>query len=237
MVFSPRSLLESEIPSEMTVRAESDKKFIRRFLYISIGSFLFMLWGLYDGLYTKPNEMVRAIEYKKLVEQRDSGEITEAQRAERWNELVEEKKWDRAKPKGIKEVQNDIYFQWFVFAVGLILGIFFLLKYLRLLRSWIQADESGVTTSWGESLTFDKIEKIDKRKWEKKGIARVSYAGDNGNSKTMIFDDFKYDRSPMGQILELAERDLKDEMIVGGRRESERSSVEELVPDSSADAE
>ena len=216
------------------IRADVDKKFIRRFLYIAIGCFLFMLWGLYDGLYTSPEELQRAIEYKKLVDRQEKGEISEAERATIWKEMAEENKWREgiAKPKEPNVAQNYVYFQWFVFATGLLLGIFFLVKYMRLRQSWMEADDSGLTTSWGESLKFEKITKIDKRKWEKKGIARVEYSDDSGSSRTMIFDDFKFDRGSMGKIMSLAEQNLADEQITGGPRQSEKDASTDEKPQS-----
>ena len=199
----------------MTVRADVDNKFIRRFLFISIGCFLFMLWGLYDGLYTNRIELERSLAYKKLSKQVDSGEITEAEKDESWKSMVKENGWALAKPKSPEVAQNYIYFQWFVFGLGLVLGVFFLVKYLRLLNSWMEADEKTVKTSWGDSLQIDSITGIDKRKWENKGIAKVRFTDDSGQPKTMIFDDFKYHRESMGEIMKLAEKNLKPDQIIG----------------------
>ena len=119
----------------MTVRADVDKKFIRRFLFIAIGCFVFMLWGLYDGLITNPLELERAKAYKKLSQQVKSAEITEGEKDEAWKSMVKENGWALAKPKSPEVAQNYVYFQWFVFAIGLVLGVFFLLKYLKLLNT------------------------------------------------------------------------------------------------------
>ena len=193
----------------MTIRAEVDNKFIRRFLFISIGCFVFMLWGLYDGLYTNPLELRRAVEYKNLSEKVKKGEITDAEKDDAWKKMVQENGWALSKPKSPAVAQNYVYFQWFVFALGLILGVIFLVKYLKLLNSWMEVDDHAVTTSWGESLQLDKITAIDKRKWEKKGIAKVSFQDEAGNSKTMIFDDFKYHRESMAEIMKRAEANLE----------------------------
>ena len=210
----------------MTIRASVDNKFIRRFLYISIGCFLFMLWGLYDGLYTSPRDVEIAKAYKELSKKREAGEITEDERGEMWKELATKNKWPLSKPKEPHIAQGYVYFQWFVFGTGLILGVFFLIKYLRLRNSWMEADETAVTTSWGPTVKFDDIETINKHKWEKKGIARVHYKDDSGTSKIMVFDDFKYNRETMGQIMEMAEKNLTDEQIVGGVRESAKKEDE-----------
>ena len=174
-----------------------------------------MLWGLYDGLYTNPLELKRAVEYKKLSKQVESGKITDGEKDEAWKNLVKENGWALAKPKSPEVAQNYVYFQWFVFALGLIMGVFFLVKYMKLLNSWMEADDKTVTTSWGESLQLDSITGIDKRKWEKKGIARISFTNESGEAKTMIFDDFKYHRESMAEIMEKAEKNLSADQIVG----------------------
>ena len=197
----------------MTVRADVDNKFIRRFLFISIGCFAFMLWGLYDGLVTNPLELERSVAYKKLSEQVKSGEITEGEKDDSWKAMVKENGWALAKPKSPEVAQNYVYFQWFVFGLGLLLGLFFLMKYLKLQNSWMEVDDKKVTTSWGESLELSSITAIDKHKWEKKGIAKVSFKDEVGRSKTMIFDDFKYNRESMAEIMKRAEANLKPEKV------------------------
>lgn len=208
----------------MAIRANVDTKFIRRFLYLSIGCFLFMLWGLYDGLVTSPKELKRSLKYVELTEKRENGEISEEQRSKMWGEVAAANNWAISQPKKPFDAQNYVYFQWFVFGVGLLLGIFFLLKYLRLLNSWMEADETGVTTSWGQALQFEQIKSIDKRKWAIKGIAKVKYLETSGAERVIVFDDFKYDREPMGQIMQKAETNLADAQIVGGSRQGKNDS-------------
>lgn len=215
----------------MSIRANVDNKFIRRFLYIAVGCFLFMLWGLYDGLVTSPKELERSLKYLELIEKRDNNEITEDQRSKMWGEAAAANNWAVSQPKTPKDAQNYVYFQWFVFGVGLLLGIFFLFKYLRLLNSWMEADDAGVTTSWGKSLQFQQIKSINKRKWANKGIAKVYYEDAAGAERVMVFDDFKYQRESMGEIMQLAEAGLSDEQIIGGQRQSEAVSSQNIPGD------
>lgn len=215
----------------MKVRADVDNKFIRRFLFIAIGCFVFMLWGLYDGLYTNPLELERAIAYKELSKKVESGQMTESEKDEQWKSLVNERGWALAKPKSPEVAQNYVYFQWFVFALGLILGVFFLIKYFKLLNSWMEADDKTVTTSWGESLQLDRVTGIDKRKWEKKGIAKVSFTDESGRARTMIFDDFKYHRESMAEIMKRAEKHVPADKIIGGATPPQNVSQEEPAED------
>ena len=77
----------------MNVRADVDKKFIRRFLFIAIGCFGLMIWALYDATLVYPVEVERAVAYKKLSDQLKSGEITEAEKDENWKAIVKENNW------------------------------------------------------------------------------------------------------------------------------------------------
>ena len=210
-----------------TIRANVDKKFIRRFLIISIGCFLFMLWGLYDGLYTYPSKLRKSHEYEKLAVQLESGELTEDERGQEWIQITEENGWSLTKPDEAKNIENGIKFQWVIFGVGLVLGIFFLIKYIRLLGTWVEGDDSKLSTSWGQTIHFKNIQQINKTKWAKKGIAKIEYAEENGASKQMVFDDFKYDQKAMGNILAQAEKDLSKDQIVGGVSEAEKALAPE----------
>ena len=127
--------------------------------------------------------------------------------------MVKENRWALAKPKSPEVAQNYVYFQWFVFGLGLLLGLFFLVKYLKLLNSWMEVDDKKVTTSWGDSLELENITAIDKQRWEKKGIAKISFNDEAGQPKTMIFDDFKYHRESMAEIMKRAEAILKPEKV------------------------
>ena len=106
--------------------------------------------------------------------------------------------WDREKPDNTAHtVEGYMRFNYGIILAGLALMSFFLLKYFRTKGSWMEASENGIQTSWGTSLEFDKISKINKKRWEAKGIAKVAYTDEDGKQRTMVFDDFKYERAPM----------------------------------------
>ena len=54
-------------------------------------------------------------------------------------------------------------------------------------------------------ITFDQITRIDKRLWDRKGIAYVDYEAD-GRSGRIKLDDFVYDRPPTDRIYERIEQ-------------------------------
>ena len=142
-----------------------------------------------------------------------------------WAILYEQNKdrgWHREKPHDSADtVRGNINFSKGVAVAGIALLSYFLLKYVRTKSSWMESSETGVNTSWGESLDFDKITKINKRRWEAKGIAKVAYEDTTGRRRTMIFDDFKYDREPMGELITMCEQHVSEDQIVGGNSQAQ----------------
>ena len=115
--------------------------------------------------------------------------------------------------------------------VGLIIGIPALLWLVANWGAWIEGTDQGVKTSWGQSFDYTDVTEINKRRWDKKGIAILKY-DDNGSSKVFVLDDFKFEREPLGEILRKIESHLTSDQIIDGQRESEPKPS-----DSSSDSE
>ncbi|MCA9183835.1 MAG: hypothetical protein KDA51_20375, partial [Planctomycetales bacterium] len=63
------------------------------------------------------------------------------------------------------------------------------------------------------------------KKWQRKGIAKATYTPVGGGSPGLfIFDDFKFEREPLGRMLRELEKQLLPEQIVGGPAEAEQES-------------
>ena len=82
----------------------------------------------------------------------------------------------------------------------------------------MEADSTGIRSSWGRELRFDQIIHLDKKKWNNKGIAKIRY-DDNGSKRTFVLDDCKFDREPSEQILRLVEANIREDQIVNGAPE------------------
>lgn len=201
----------------MSIRALVDNKFIRRFLIIGLGGFAFMAWGAYDAFVAGPFRMEMSQAFEKIKEDKDY--------EEQWLALYEKNKdrgWTRSKPTEDPEtIKGFLWFNYFVTAAGALLGVFFLLKFFKTRGTWMESTDDGVTTSWGKSLKFDQITKIDKKKWAKKGIANVHFTDESGAVRQMVFDDFKYDRASMAKLMSMCEKGLEREQIVNGKTEVE----------------
>lgn len=179
-----------------------------------------MLWGGYDAFVKFPHKVDVATAYEGIEA------ASEEERAIKWNQIADEKGWSRVKPADSKEYyQSMITFNYFLMAAGLFVALFFLTKFFRIRSSWLEADEKELKTSWGKTLQFKDVTKIDKIKWERKGIGKIYYQED-GASKTFVLDDFKYEREPMGKIMEFAQAHLAPEQIVESREQVDRDDDE-----------
>lgn len=220
----------------MTVRAEADRKFIRRYLYLALAGLAFLLWATYDEVYKFPKELKMAVAFEKIKEQSQD----EREAVLKWQQFVEqnpELDWTLEKPENSPgTVIGYMKFNRWVWAGGGLMMLFFLSKYFRTRGSWMEATDHGVTTSWGQTLEFDQITKINKRRWEAKGIAKVHYTDAGGRQRRMVFDDFKYDREPMGELMSRCEQPLGREQIVGGKTQAELAAEAGSPPDQEAES-
>ena len=201
----------------MNVRADADIKFIRKYLLLAAAGLGFLLWGSYDEFIRFPKKLEEARAFDPIREDPDA--------VIQWAKLYEANKdrgWHQDPPHDSAAViEGNIQFNRFVILGGLCLMTFFLVKYFRSRGSWMESNEDGITTSWGDSLQFDKVTQINKRRWEQKGIAKVQYTDADGKNRTMVFDDYKYQREPMGELMTMCERNLDRSKIVGGKSQAE----------------
>jgi hypothetical protein len=195
----------------MTVRADYEEGFFRKFLLIALVCFAYSIWCLYDGWIAYPAKLQRAEVYH--TEMAPLGE----ERSKAWIERTEKEGWPQDIPKEPAKIENDIVWQYIQIGICLLVGVPLLLKYLMARGSYIEADGQSIRPSWrSQPVPLDAITKIDKSRWKKKGIAKLFYQVD-GQTYSFVMDDFKFARQPMSEIMSLAERNLPDTSIVGPR--------------------
>jgi hypothetical protein len=203
----------------MPIRAENDPRYSRRFLIMGIVAIGFGLWSLYDGMVKYPAQRVRGFDefktdYKSLFENPRFKAMTvdqleqskDDERRQEWAKYMHE--------RGIKSIP-EIFTQYVQTAVATIAGLFLISIPLRARGRWIESNESGITSSWGQSFQFDEVEQVNKRKWRDKGIAKVTYVA-GGRRQQFVIDDFKFKREPTDQILFELEQRIEIERIIGG---------------------
>ncbi len=202
----------------MALRANNDPKYFRRFLLIAAACLAFAGWCFYDALVAYPAELERSKVYWTPVEGSQK-KYTGLSRKE-WTKVVKERQWASAQPETPDKMHHKIDSQYFFAALCGLVGIPCLIKWFMSRGTWVESTEKELSSSWGTRFAFDQIVSIDKTKWEKKGITKIKYKQDD-KEKTFVFDDFKYERSVMSDILHEIETGLKDDQIIGAERETE----------------
>ena len=209
----------------MTVRANSNSKFLFKFLLIAIVLIGFGGWALYDSVVSAPKKMKKAKEYWVESEEGEKEPWVKRHSGEEWAAIVEKKGWGIGEPKTPSGALGYAYFN-YAMLLCIPLGAFSLFKYLQANKTWIEGTDSNFQTSGGIKFDFDQIKAIDKKKWAKKGLASITFS-DGNQDRLYVLDDLKYEREPTDEILYKMEQALKDEQIVNGERERSPQEVAE----------
>ena len=211
----------------MVIRAERDPRFYLRFVIIGWAAIGFALWSLYDGAIKYPRQRERGLLFEKLMEEG---------KGEQWDEEATARGWPIDFP-GEPKSEADITMQYAMAALAGTIGALVLLGVWRSRGRWIEAGETGITSSWGQSFNYDQVLALDKRQWRNKGIARVKY-DDGTRKRRFVIDDYKFKRKETDDILYELEGRIGPDKIMGGPpeplREGEASTDGELVSDESS---
>ncbi|MEA2709484.1 MAG: hypothetical protein QOF78_2085 [Phycisphaerales bacterium] len=178
--------------------AEPDAGYRWKHLLVAAAMIAAGLWFAYDGWIKWPRENQRIHQVQKEKDTANAaGNTTEVE-------------------KLAKELQSlnfhtgmDLFFQKFLAftlpGFGLLWGV------------WTLKDTRGVYRMSGNTLnapghppvTIDDIRRIDKRKWDKKGVAYLHYEiGTPPKAGVLKLDDFAYERQPTDEILERIEKNV-----------------------------
>jgi hypothetical protein len=162
-----------------------------------------------------------------------------------WTAYTDERGWSSAVPKKFYaegKIKEQLYF-----GIGsgilMVVGGFFL---VRTSRRSMSADGEAYYAPTGERIPYESIKRIDKRKWETKGLAYLIYVDGGEEKKTkvdgMVYGQFKpEDDAPAealfkrilsnfsGELIELEEdedEEESDEAVASGDGKGEDSSKE-----------
>jgi hypothetical protein len=225
----------------MTVRSKISGRHLIRLTIVGLFCIGFGLYCLYDGMVGWPNQRERALKFQELEEMGqlekwplvsaenrwepyDRGEparmfqeLKGAGREDEWLRIVEEHGW-KARNPGEPKSEAAIAGQFYMLAICGVVGMLVLLNVLRSIGRWVEMDDSGLRSSRGQEFKFNQVAKIDKKKWDNKGIAKIHYQ-ENGRTKVFTLDDFIYDRSTTDDILRELEGRVGTDKIVNGKPE------------------
>ena len=195
----------------MSLRADVNPKFYWRFALIGVVSLGMAGWFLYDGSIAWPEQRVRGLKYQEIMEDTT---IADGDKLNVWFQAAEEQGWPPDNP-GKPRDEGEIFFQFVMSGIAAVVGVGFLYPVFASRGRWMEADDKGITTSWGQQMEFAHMVELDKRQWRNKGIARVRYEVD-GKRYKMILDDCKFDRPATNKMLRQVEGILGAERIKGG---------------------
>jgi hypothetical protein len=182
-------------------------------LIIGIAAFGYSLFFYYDGAIKWPQQRERILTHEKLAEElKDEDRVIFQQR---WHAITKEKGWPISVPPGEAKTDAEIKMQ-FVFGAGLsLIGLWLLWGVWRARGQWIEQTKNGLTSSWGQTLDYDNVLAIDKRKWRNKGIAKIRYQ-DGNRKRRFVLDNFKFDRDTTDRILYDLESRVGHDKITNG---------------------
>lgn len=151
-------------------------------------------WFFYDGAVAYPKYNAKADAYAEIqrVYQAD-----EALVKEKWTALAIEKNWN---PEDVPKKRKDEAQQFRWGSALLIISALFTLWMLREMRRVITADDEkfvGIARTLPpfnalRKVAFASVIGVDKRRWDKKGIALIFYKDAAGTRRSVIVDDYKY---------------------------------------------
>lgn len=178
--------------------AKPDLAYRWKHLIMSIVVIAAGAWFAYDGWIGWPRENQRIAQVQKDKDAASAaGNTAEVEKlAKELQELSPHSEWDLA-------IQKVLAFT--LPAFGIFWGV------------WTLKDTRGVLRMSGNTLhvpghppvSVDDIRRIDKRKWDKKGIAYLHYElGQPPTAGVLKLDDFAYERKPVDEMLERIEKNV-----------------------------
>jgi hypothetical protein len=208
----------------MQIRAENYPKYYYKFIIIGICAIGYGAYCLLDGFVRYPAQRERGfIEFKQenprsfkepsrqSLDLKTFEEIEDVDLHDRWEHYSH----DRGIPSGLM-----VTTQFVQAAICAAAGLFLLSMPLRARGRWIQLDDSGISSSWGDGFRFNEVESVNKRKWRSKGICKVTYVA-SARRSVFVIDDFKFDRWATDAILHELEQRIDQGRIVNGPPEPE----------------
>ena len=213
----------------MKARANTENKFLYKYLLIGIATLLYSLYCFYDAFINYPSQRPASDAYDTLLVDIDDRKAKATDdtinwakiRESEWTETAESKGWDVKPPHyTAEELKHNIQFSIGLGALCALIAVPCIFWFLKNRGTWLEIDGTRLSASNGQSLDFSDIQTVDKKKWVKKGLANINYQ-DNGEAKTFVLDDLKYERTVVDQMIAHLEASIPAEKIVNGPTEVE----------------
>ena len=178
-----------------------------------------------------PEELVNYVTYQKAHEEEGQKLIPPL-----WASYSDKRGWSSAKPKKSYEagkIRDQLYW-------GIGSGILLLVTSLFLFRTSrrsMKVDSEAYYAPGGCRIPFDSIRRIDKRKWDTKGLAYLSYCPDDDSKGSdllkakvdgMVYGQFSQEEgAPAEALFQRILKNFKGELIELAEEEEDKPAPEE----------
>ncbi|SHJ39004.1 hypothetical protein SAMN02745181_1941 [Rubritalea squalenifaciens DSM 18772] len=157
-----------------------------------------------------PEELIQG--YEKL---KDGGASSGPK--ELWRDYTKRMEWDaepKEEPYDLDTVNEQFYFSYGSVALFVVVLFFF----LRTLSRTMRVTDEAYFAPGGKEIPFTAMKRIDKRKWDTKGVAVIYYDDAGGSKKTkvdgMIYGQFKKeDGEPAEKLFSKILENFKGEVV------------------------
>jgi len=168
----------------------------------------------------------------------DKKEIAEKRAAGLWKDYSGEKGWPQKvnaeeDRKPIDKIDEQLYSAG-ICGVLAAIALFFL---VRTRGRYMKVDSEAFYPAGGGRIPFSKIKVLDKRKWDTKGLASVTYESESGEEKKakidgMVYGQFKdEDGAPAEQLFQRVLKNFSGELIEVVSEDDESES-DDATPES-----
>jgi len=208
----------------MDIKSNARKSYIIKFLLIGLLGLAIGGWHLFDAISKAPKLRKHADAYLELqgpLNENGHAMISDGDLQEAWTAYAESHDLPITKPKLHDDIKFFVTYNYFIGTIFTLLGLWCLGVALPVIGKWIELRDGKLSTKGGSEIALKDITAIDKTRWEKKGIAKVSATDADGKVRTMTIDDLKFEREPTDKIMAEIERVAGEDKITAGKPESE----------------
>lgn len=193
----------------MEVTARLTKEWKKRMLLLVAFCLAGSGWFFYDGFIGYPKIAERYAEFDKLaqglIEKGEAQSPDDESVRLAWADRARELGWKVEKPKN--KTESDYLEQKYYGSALAMVALGLLVWFIVSSSQTILFDGKTITTANGRQVDIDSVVELDKKKWDKKGIAYAVYE-ENGERRKMTLDDYKFGGAVA--IVEEIERRLAD---------------------------
>jgi hypothetical protein len=109
---------------------------------------------------------------------------------------LEHKLPEKPERKSEHDIREQFHYAWGMYAIGGVVALVILLN----ARKKVRADDEAYYTTKGKRVPFQAIYRLDKRKWDNKGLAYAFYRDESDRQQKAVLDDLKF--GGVGKILD-----------------------------------